>query len=318
MMLADLGAEVIKVERPGVGDDTRSWGPPWVGDEPSYFLGVNRNKQSRTSCPAPWTASASVSVSVSATSSITGFGGHNNPPGYDLLIQAVGGLMGITGPDAGTPTKVGVAVVDVITGMHAALGILAALRNRDRTGEGQRVEVDLLSSLLSALANQSSGYVAAGVVSQPQWETGTRASRRTSCSPPPTIHWCWPWATTASSRRCARCSGSTDSPPMSATPPRGARGQPRGARQDDQRRPVHRDRRHMVRGALCGEGSLRPTQRRCRRNRAGRKTRSGTGRRDRRRTTRTAAATDRQPDPPQRHTRDLPDGAATARRSVVT
>lgn len=195
MLLADLGAEVVKVERPGAGDDTRHWGPPWVGDESTYFLGVNRNKQSVAidlSTPEgidearDLIARADVVVEnfLPGTmdrlglgyeqarqinpdivyASITGFGGNNNLPGYDLLVQAVGGLMSITGPDAGTPTKVGVAVVDVITGMHAALGILAALRHRDRTGDGQRVEVNLLSSLLSALTNQTSGYVAAGVV----------------------------------------------------------------------------------------------------------------------------------------------------------
>ncbi len=195
MLLADLGAEVVKVERPGFGDDTRHWGPPWVGDESTYFLGVNRNKRSVSidlttevglDEARDLVARADVVVEnfLPGTMnrlglgyeqarelnpdivycSITGFGGNNNLPGYDLLIQAVGGLMSITGPDPATPTKVGVAVVDVITGMHAALGILAALRHRDRTGEGQRVEVNLLSSLLSALANQSSGYVAAGVV----------------------------------------------------------------------------------------------------------------------------------------------------------
>ncbi|WP_174565226.1 CaiB/BaiF CoA transferase family protein [Rhodococcus zopfii] len=195
MLLGDLGAEVVKVERPGVGDDTRRWGPPWVGDESSYFLGVNRNKLPMSldlSGPEGLAearrlverADVVVENFMPGTmdrlglgyeevrainpgivyASITGFGGHNDLPGYDLLIQAVGGLMSITGPDAATPTKVGVAVVDVITGMHAALGILAALRHRDRTGEGQRVEVNLLSSLLSALANQTSGYVSAGVV----------------------------------------------------------------------------------------------------------------------------------------------------------
>ncbi|MBD0863623.1 CoA transferase [Gordonia sp. zg691] len=195
MLLADLGAEVVKIERPGVGDDTRSWGPPWVGEASSYFLSVNRNKRSVAidlSDPAGLGAArrlvdrADVVVEnfmpgtmdrlglgyddVAAHNpglvycSVTGFGGNNQLPGYDLLIQAVGGLMSITGPDPHTPTKVGVAVVDVITGLHAAVGILSALRHRDRTGEGQRVEVNLLSSLISALANQSSGYVAAGVV----------------------------------------------------------------------------------------------------------------------------------------------------------
>lgn len=197
MLLADFGAEVIKVERPGVGDDTRRWGPPWLGDESTYFLGVNRNKQS---VPIDLTTDEGLAAARALVQradvvvenflpgtmsrlglgyddvreanpglvycSITGFGGGNPIPGYDLLIQAVGGLMSVTGPDAATPTKVGVAVVDVVTGLHAALGILAALRHRDRTGEGQQVEVNLLSSLLSALTNQTSGYVAAGFVPQ--------------------------------------------------------------------------------------------------------------------------------------------------------
>ncbi|QMU21321.1 CaiB/BaiF CoA transferase family protein [Gordonia rubripertincta] len=195
MLLADLGAEVVKVERPGIGDDTRSWGPPWVGDQSSYFLSVNRNKRSvaidlsdpdgleearrvveRTDVVVEnfmpgtmdrlglgYDAVADLRPDI-VYCSVTGFGGANQLPGYDLLIQAVGGLMSITGPDPQTPTKVGVAVVDVITGLHAAVGILSALRHRDRTGEGQRIEVNLLSSLLSALANQSSGYVSAGVV----------------------------------------------------------------------------------------------------------------------------------------------------------
>ncbi|WP_432420760.1 CaiB/BaiF CoA transferase family protein [Nocardia farcinica] len=195
LLLAHLGAVVVKIERPGAGDDTRHWGPPWSGDESTYFLGVNRNKRSAAldlSDPADLDAARALAARADVLvenflpgtldrlglgyeqvralnpdivyCSITGFGRDNALPGYDLLIQAVGGLMSITGPDPGTPTKVGVAVVDVITGMHAALGILAALRHRDRTGEGQRVEVDLLSSLLSALANQTSAYVGAGVV----------------------------------------------------------------------------------------------------------------------------------------------------------
>ncbi|GAB25303.1 hypothetical protein GOPIP_077_02280 [Gordonia polyisoprenivorans NBRC 16320 = JCM 10675] len=195
MLLADLGAEVIKVERPGTGDDTRSWGPPWVGEDSSYFLSVNRNKESVAldlADPAGLAAAHELTDRADVVvenflpgtldrlglgydavaqrnpdivyCSVTGFGGNNQLPGYDLLIQAVGGLMSITGPDADTPTKVGVAMVDVITGLHAAVGILAALRHRDVTGQGQRIEVNLLSSLLSALVNQSSAYVAAGVV----------------------------------------------------------------------------------------------------------------------------------------------------------
>lgn len=198
MLLADLGAEVVKVERPGAGDDTRAWGPPWTADgEATYFLGVNRNKRSvaldlktaegrvaalRLAARAdvvvenfpPGTMErlglgyddvAAVNPSV-VYASVTGFGrgGGAGLPGYDLLVQAVGGLMSVTGPGPGEPTKVGVALVDVVTGLHATIGILAALRHRERTGEGQRVEVNLLSSLLSALVNQASGYVAAGVV----------------------------------------------------------------------------------------------------------------------------------------------------------
>ncbi|MFE5708890.1 CaiB/BaiF CoA transferase family protein [Rhodococcus koreensis] len=197
MLLADLGAEVVKIERAGVGDDTRQWGPPWVGDESTYFQSVNRNKRSfawdlRDPVDLEQARELAARADVVVENflpgtmdrlglgydavreinpdvvycSVTGFGGQNNLPGYDLLIQAVGGLMSITGPEPGVPTKVGVAVVDVITGLHAAVGILAALRHRDRSGAGQRVEVNLLSSLLSALANQTSGYVGAGVVPQ--------------------------------------------------------------------------------------------------------------------------------------------------------
>jgi len=199
MLLADLGAEVVKVERPGGGDDTRAWGPPWREGESTYFLGVNRNKRSaaldlRTdegrAHAFALAARADVVVENFAPgamerfglgyadiraanpsvvyASVTGFGRGEGAglPGYDLLVQAVGGLMSVTGPGPGEPTKVGVALVDVITGLHAAFGITAALRHREATGEGQRVEVNLLSSLLSALVNQASGYVAGGVVPQ--------------------------------------------------------------------------------------------------------------------------------------------------------
>ncbi|ALG83412.1 CaiB/BaiF CoA transferase family protein [Gordonia phthalatica] len=195
MLLADFGAEVVKIERPGSGDDTRAWGPPYAGDQSTYFQTANRNKTSLAldlrdaddlAAARDLALRADVVVEnflpgamdrlglgyddVAAANpgvvycSITGFGGHNQLPGYDLLVQAVGGLMSITGPSPDEPTKAGVALVDVITGLHAAVGILAALRHRDRTGEGQRVEVNLLSSLLSGLVNQSSGFVGAGVV----------------------------------------------------------------------------------------------------------------------------------------------------------
>ena len=198
MLLGDLGAEIIKVERPGQGDDTRAWGPPYTPQGLStYFAGVNRNKSTRvidlgTQDGRDEARAIALGADVFVENfkpgaldrvglgyadlarahpglvycSITGFGSGagSELPGYDLLVQAMGGLMSITGPGPGEPTKAGVALVDVITGLHATVGILAALRHRDATGEGQRVEVNLLSSLLSALVNQASGYVAAGVV----------------------------------------------------------------------------------------------------------------------------------------------------------
>jgi crotonobetainyl-CoA:carnitine CoA-transferase CaiB-like acyl-CoA transferase len=198
MVLADLGAEVVKVERPGVGDDTRAWGPPYDDrGEATYFGSVNRNKRSvAIDLTAPDGATQARELVAGADvvvenfrpgvmdklglgwdalhaarpeliyTSITGFGAGPGAalPGYDLLVQAVGGLMSITGERDGEPQKVGVALVDVVTGLFAAVGILAALRHRERTGEGQRVEVDLLSSLLAALVNQGSAYTLAGAV----------------------------------------------------------------------------------------------------------------------------------------------------------
>ncbi len=198
MVLADLGAEVVKVERDGLGDDTRAWGPPHADDgTATYFLSVNRNKRSVAldlrdpgdlARARELVAGADVLVEnfrpgvmdrlglgwdeLHAADprlvycSITGFGRGPGAalPGYDLLIQALGGLMSVTGTPSGEPQKVGVALVDVITGLFASIGILAALRHRDATGEGQRVEVDLLTSLLAALVNQASAYTAAGVV----------------------------------------------------------------------------------------------------------------------------------------------------------
>jgi crotonobetainyl-CoA:carnitine CoA-transferase CaiB-like acyl-CoA transferase len=200
MMLADLGAEVIKIERPDTGDDTRSWGPPYADNgQSTYFQSVNRNKVSRAmDLTSDRGRAEALSVIDQADvlvenfkpgaldrlglgfddlharypsliyCSITGFGSDRGAdlPGYDLLVQAMGGLMSITGPGPGEPTKAGVAVVDVITGLHATVGILAALRHRDLTGEGQHVEVSLLRSLLSALVNQASSVVGAGVIPQ--------------------------------------------------------------------------------------------------------------------------------------------------------
>jgi crotonobetainyl-CoA:carnitine CoA-transferase CaiB-like acyl-CoA transferase len=199
MTLADLGAEVTKVERPGSGDDTRSWGPPHdAAGEATYFQAVNRNKRSlaldlgdpgdlaearrlaldadvlvENFRPGVMTKLGLDYDSLAAENprlvycSITGFGGSGagaELPGYDLLVQALGGLMSITGEPDGEPLKVGVALVDVIAGLYAAVGILAALEHRRESGEGQLVEVDLLSALLAGLVNQSSAYTIAGVV----------------------------------------------------------------------------------------------------------------------------------------------------------
>jgi len=198
MMLADLGADVVKVERPGIGDETRSWGPPHdAHGQATYFQAVNRNKRSIVldladegdRAHALELASTSAVVvenfrpgvmerlglgydALRETTpglvycSITGFGAGDGAalPGYDLLVQALGGLMSITGSPEGEPQKVGVALVDVLAGLFSSVGVLAALRHRDATGEGQRVEVNLLSSLLAALVNQASAFTIAGVV----------------------------------------------------------------------------------------------------------------------------------------------------------
>lgn len=196
-LLGDLGAEVIKVERPGDGDDTRGWGPPFAHDRSTYYLALNRNKRSvvldladerERRDAVELAARADVLIHnfraggaerfglgyeqvrgdnpglVYCAISAFGPGDDEGLPGYDFLVQAMGGLMSITGDPGGEPTKVGVALVDVITGMNATIGILAALRARERSGRGQLVEVDLLSSVLAATVNQASGYLNAGVV----------------------------------------------------------------------------------------------------------------------------------------------------------
>jgi crotonobetainyl-CoA:carnitine CoA-transferase CaiB-like acyl-CoA transferase len=195
MTLGDLGADVIKVEPPA-GDETRSWQPPTDAEGRStYFLTVNRNKRSLAldlkddsdlALARELVSRADVLIenfrpgtmekfglgyeAVSADNpglvycSITGFGreGGSRMPGYDPLVQAVSGLMSVTGPADGEASKTGVALVDVIAGLNATNGILAALRVRDRERTGQRVEVNLLSTALSALANQASSYLNTG------------------------------------------------------------------------------------------------------------------------------------------------------------
>ncbi|WP_232664767.1 CaiB/BaiF CoA transferase family protein [Pseudonocardia sp. TRM90224] len=198
MLLADLGATVIKVEGPGTGDDTRTWTPPRADDgTATYYLSINRNKHSIVldlrdpgdlDVARTLAAQADVMIenfkpgglvrfgldhpSVAETNpgvvycSISGFGPAEGAalPGYDLLVQATSGLMSLTGEADGPPLRAGVAVFDVITGLHAAVAILAALRHREITGEGQHVETNLLSAALSGLVNQTSAYLAGGVV----------------------------------------------------------------------------------------------------------------------------------------------------------
>jgi crotonobetainyl-CoA:carnitine CoA-transferase CaiB-like acyl-CoA transferase len=198
MLLGDLGATVIKVESPA-GDDTRRWGPPWVGGESAYFQSINRNKRSLVldlTDPADQAAARRLAQRADVLfenfktgradrlgigyeqlrpdnpaliyCSITGYGSGAGAhlPAYDLIIQAVSGLASLTGPDADTPTKTGLPVTDVITGLHAATGVLAALHHRHRTGEGQRLELNLLSSTLSGMVNFTGTYVLSGEIAR--------------------------------------------------------------------------------------------------------------------------------------------------------
>jgi crotonobetainyl-CoA:carnitine CoA-transferase CaiB-like acyl-CoA transferase len=194
MLLADLGAEVVKVES-RAGDDTRTWMPPVRDEVSTYFLGVNRNKRSVAldfTDPEDLRRAQTLAqhcdvllenfrpgglarfgldyTTVSATNpgvvyaSISGFGTGKGAqlPGYDLIVQAISGLMSLTGDPAGEPYRAGISVFDVMAGMHATIGLLAALHDRSATGAGQHVEVNLMSSALSGLVNHSSAVVAAG------------------------------------------------------------------------------------------------------------------------------------------------------------
>ena len=197
MLLADLGAEVVKVEGPG-GDDTRTWQPPVRDGISTYYLGVNRNKRSialNLSDAADLAAARELArradvfienfkpggltrfelgyEAVSAANpavvyaSISGFGSGPKGaslPGYDLIVQAISGLMSVTGDPGGEPYRAGVAVFDVMSGLHATIGILAALNHRQQTGCGQRIEISLLASAMSGLVNQTGAFVAGGVI----------------------------------------------------------------------------------------------------------------------------------------------------------
>ena len=197
-MLADLGADVVKIERPGAGDDTRGFAPPVMPgtQESAYFVGVNRNKQSVTldigqpegqDIALKLIAGCDILVEnfkVGALAkyglgyeqlharfprliycSITGFGqtGPYAPrPGYDSLIQAMGGVMSLTGEPDGLPQKVGVPVADLFAGLYGCIGILAALRHRDLTGQGQQIDISMLDTHVAWLANQGMNYLATG------------------------------------------------------------------------------------------------------------------------------------------------------------
>src|SRR3984893_10930217 len=196
MMLGDMGADVIKVEPPTHGDDTRGWGPPFVGGESAYFLGANRNKRSMTlniAAPAGQKLLAALiekfdvvidnfklgtlakwgfsdawfdeNAPRAVRCQITGYGSSGPKaalPGYDFVLQAESGLMSICGEPDGTPTKYGVAIVDVCTGMLACSAILAALNARHASGRGQKVELSLYESSLFMLVNVASNYLMAG------------------------------------------------------------------------------------------------------------------------------------------------------------
>ena len=201
MMLADMGAEVIKLEMPGRGDDSRSWGPPFVEGESAYFMSVNRNKKSLTLNMKSERSTEIVHKLIKQSdvlvenfrpgamerldlgyqrvkemnsriiyASISGFG-QDGPyrmlPGFDQVLQGMGGLMSITGEPGGPPIKVGVAIADISGGMFAAYGIVVALYNREKTGKGQMIDVSLLDSQVAWLTYRAGAYLTSGEIPQP-------------------------------------------------------------------------------------------------------------------------------------------------------
>lgn len=201
MLLADLGADVVKVERPETGDDTRAWGPPFVGGDAAYFLALNRNKRSvvldlatHEGRDAARRLALAYDVVVEnfrpglmarygldhdtlaaerpelVYCSLTAFGDDPDAParpGYDIIVQALSGLMSFTGHPGGEPTKVGVALLDVVCGLYAANAIQAALLGRRATGLGGRVTVSLFDASVAALVNQASNFLLGGIVPRP-------------------------------------------------------------------------------------------------------------------------------------------------------
>jgi len=201
MMLADMGAEVIKVEMPGTGDDSRSWGPPFIEGESAYFMSINRNKKSITLNMKHQKAHQIMKKLIEKSDvlvenfrpgtierlgygyeevkkinpgiifcSISGFGQdgpYKNLPGFDQVLQGMGGLMSITGEPGGPPIKVGVAIADISGGMFAAFGIMVALFHREKTGQGQRIDISLLDSQVAWLTYRAGEYFASGKIPQP-------------------------------------------------------------------------------------------------------------------------------------------------------
>ncbi len=204
MILGDLGAEIIKVERPGVGDDTRTWGPPFAGGESAYYLSCNRNKRSITIDLKKPEGIELIKEFVKTSDvllenftpglmkkfgldydtlreinprliycSITAYGQdgpYRDRPGYDMVLSAVGGLMWITGEPERDSVKVGVAITDVVTGVYASGSIMASLLWRERSGKGQFIDISLLDAQVSCLANIGSSYLVAGKEAQ-HWGT---------------------------------------------------------------------------------------------------------------------------------------------------
>ena len=198
MFLGDMGAEVVKIEQPGRGDDTRSWGPPFQGGESAYFLCVNRNKRSvtldlrkpdgiellrrlaleadvlmenfRPGTLAGWGLSETEvrrqnpRLVYASLSAFGASGPMKDRPGYDLAVQAWGGLMSVTGPADGEPSKVGVAIIDVVAGLMLGNAIAAALFAREKTGKGQRIETSLMEAEIASLINAGSNYLVTGEV----------------------------------------------------------------------------------------------------------------------------------------------------------
>jgi crotonobetainyl-CoA:carnitine CoA-transferase CaiB-like acyl-CoA transferase len=199
--LADLGADVVKIERPGEGDDTRRWGPPFAGEDAAYFLALNRNKRSvtvdlrsRSGVDAVRRLAADADVLIEnfrpglmaelglgleglrdehprlITCSLTAFAEEapgRARSGYDIIVQALSGLMSVTGEPDGEPVKAGVALLDVIAGLYGAIGVLAALDERERTGRGRHVSVALFDASVAAMVNQAANVLIGGVVPRP-------------------------------------------------------------------------------------------------------------------------------------------------------